>query len=52
MSPRDGGGTSDGNDGDADADEADAAMAVHGGRHGDGADNVSLHEDDKMTPLL
>ena len=53
MSPREGGGTSDGNDGDADADEADAAMAaLHGGRHGDGADNVSLHEDDKMTPLL
>ena len=49
ISPREGSG-SDGNDGDID--EADAAMAVHGGRHGDGADNLSLHEDDKMTPLL
>ena len=31
-------------------DQADA-LALHGS-DGDGADNLSLHEDDKMTPLL
>ena len=52
MSPRNRG-TSDGNDGDADEANAATSMAImHGGSHGDGADNLSLHEDDKMTPLL